>query len=293
MRLLYENEHLACLHYDHQEKPGIAVRKAPRGKRRKVSTAMNKIVFLIEGRVRLNFRDQPAYEVVKGQIVFIPAGGDYSYELLANTVAIIFRLHQPVMLCQSYSIEKLYELNAPPKIGTVVEERISGKARRIGILEINSRLWSFLDGVIDCVGDGLKCSCWFDLKIKEILLLFRIYYTKEELCDFFYLILSGNTAFSEYVRLHWQMYPTVLEMAASLNMTQKQFSTRFMAVFKQTPYRWMMERKAELAYDDIVSTKKSFKEIAFEHGFHSDTQFSRFCKNCLGKSPTELRQQGR
>lgn len=261
--------------------------------KRKVSTGMNKIVFLIEGRVRLNFREQPAYEVVKGQILFVPAGGDYSYEVLANTVAVIFRLHQPVMLCQSYSIEKLYEMIETPKIGTVVEKSPSGKSRRIGVLEINSRLWSFLDSVIDCVGDGLKCSCWFDLKVKEILILFRIYYTKEELCDFFYLILSGNTAFSEYVRLHWHMYHTVIEMAASLNMTQKQFSNRFMTVFRQTPYQWMMERKAELAYDDIVSTRKPFKEIAYEHGFNSDTQFTRFCKRSFGKTPTELRQHVR
>lgn len=290
MKLLYEKEHLACLHYDHQEKPGIVVRKGTKGRKRKVSIGMNKIAFIIKGRVRLNFKDQPAYEVVKGQIVFIPAGGDYSWELLANTMAVIFRLHQPVMLCSTFSIERLYEFDEPPKIGTLVPAGDSGKDRRIGILEIKSRLWGLLDGVIDCIGDGLKCRYWYELKIKEILLMFRIYYTKEELCDFFYLILSGNTAFSEYVRLHWKTFSTIADLAASMSMTHKQFSKRFVAIFKQTPHRWISERKADMAFEDIIATRKSFKEIAYEHGFRTDTQFSRFCKKYFGKSPTELRQ---
>ena len=288
MGLLYKSEHLSCAQYDNSENPGIEVVKIVKGKREKLSVATNEIIFVVEGRIRLCFRELPSYEGVKGQVLFIPASADYVYEAPTDTTLVIFRLTQHVMLCSNYSIEKLYGIK--PRVPQADREEALADKNKIGTLEINSRLWSFLDWIMDCVGDGLKCRCWFELKIKEFLVILRAYYPKEELHGFFYLILSGDTAFSEYVRLHWQRFRSVGEIADSLHMTHKQFSQRFTAVFKQTPYRWMMERKAEIVYRDVASTNKSFKEIALERGFNSDTQFTRFCKMHFGKTPTQLRE---
>jgi AraC-like DNA-binding protein len=287
MRLLYEDEHLSCGQYDHSGNPGIEVVKMLKGNRGKLSVKTNEIIFVVEGKVKFYFRELPAYEGVKGQAMFIPVSEEYAYDVLADAMLVIFRLTQPITLCSNYSIERLYGLkDIKPHVG----REVPGHNRKIGTLEINSRLWNFLNWIIDCVEDGLKCRCWVELKIREFLLVLRAYYPKEELHDFFYLILSGDTAFSEYIRLYWQRFHSVKDMAASLNMTDKQFTKHFVAVFGQTPYRWMTARKAEIVYADITSTNKLFKEISVDRGFGSDTQLTRFCRLQFGNTPTGLRE---
>ena len=285
MELLYRSEHTNCLNYDHSEKPLIEVVKIVKGDCNKSSVANNEIVFIIEGRIRYCFHDFPTHEGVKGQIIFRPQGEHYSYEALADSTAVIFRLLDPVLLCRKFSIEKLYGTKAI--VPRCFPER---EKTRIGTLEINSRMWYFLDGLLDCIADGLKCRCWFNLKISEFLTYLRVYYTKEEAHDFFLAILSGDTAFSEYIRLNWHRFPTVKEMADSLNMNSKQFTRQFAKAFNTSPYRWMSEGKAQKAYLEITTTKKPFKQIIGDIGFSSETQFTRFVKKEFGKTPSELRK---
>ncbi|MDF9830675.1 helix-turn-helix transcriptional regulator [Parabacteroides sp. PF5-6] len=292
MDLLYRSEHMACRHYDRTDKPVIEVVKIVKGEKRILSVNNNEIVFIIEGRLRYFFKEFPTHEAVKGQIIFRPAGADYAYEGLLDSIVVIFRVHKPIALCDKFSIEKLYG-NKKIEAENISEPLLEAEPglKRIGTLEINSRIWYFIDGVMDCITDGIKCRCWFELKIKEFLVLLRAYYTKEKLHDFFYIILSGDTAFSEYVRLNWLSLRTVQSLADSLNMTRKQFTTRFTRVFGKTPIRWMTETRAQMAYKEITSTKKPFKQIASECGFSSDTELIRFSKKEFKKTPTELRDQ--
>ena len=287
MDILYKAEHLACPYYEQGERPVIEVAKMVIGEKKKLSVANNEIVCMIEGRMRFYFLEIRTYEAVKGEILFLPVGGNYSYEALTECMVVIFRVHKPIQFCENYSIEKLYGNNkfiSPEDFDTLPQTVPAG------ILEINSRVWYFLDGVIDCITDGLKCRCWFDLKVKELFALFRVYYTKEALSCFFNTILSGDTAFSEYVRLNWRLYHSIDKLAESMNLTRKQFTKRFEKIFGELPNRWMIERKAQAVHKEITSTKKSFKQIAMENGFNSDTVFIRFCKKELGKTPTELRE---
>lgn len=284
MDLLNRDEHLTCINYDNEKKPVIEVVKIVKGEKGDLSISNNEIVFFIEGRMKYIFRDFPEYEGVKGQLLFLPAGGDYSYLAKANTMMIVFRLTSPIMLCRNFSIDKLYGIKERQEVSEYMP-----KTNSFSVMEINPRLWHFLDGVNDCISDGIKCHCFFEMKVKELLLLMRAYYPKEELHDFFFLILSEDTAFTEYVRLRWKRFASVEEMAQSMNLTHKQFYTRFKAVFGKSPQKWIMEGKANNILNDILSTGKSFKRIALENGYSSNTQFTRFCKTEFGATPSDLR----
>ena len=285
MDLLYKNEHLNCSNYDLSEKPIIEVLKIVKGDSNKSSVINNEIVFIIEGRIRYRFQDLPTHEGVKGQIVFRPAGEHYSYQALIDSTVVVFRLLNPLLLCRRFSIEKLYGIQAIVP-GSMPER----ENKRVGTLEINSRIWCFLEMLIDCIADGLRCKCWFDLKIVEFFSYLRVYYTKEEARNFFLSILSGDTAFSEYIRLNWHRFASVNQMADALNMSRNRFSRRFTKIFGTSPYRWMSEGRAKRALDEITATNKSFKQIAADNGFGSDTQFTRFIKKEFGKTPSELRE---
>jgi AraC-like DNA-binding protein len=194
---------------------------------------------------------------------------------------IVFRLRGHINLCECYHIEQLYcepiGRSDPPETGAYT-------------LEINSRMLHFLTGLRNCIGDGIKCKVFFDMKIREFFLMFRAYYPKEQLYDFLYPILSRDTAFSEYVRKNWSKYKTVIEMADALHQTPKQFSKKFREVFDKPPYKWIKEQRANKIYHEICSGNIPLKQVAAKYGFSTIPQFTKFCKTELGRNPGELRK---
>jgi AraC-type DNA-binding domain-containing proteins len=284
MELLYSNEHFNCYNYDKGKNSPLEVVEVVKGKTENRYMTESEIVFFMEGRIKYTFEDFPEYEGMKGRFLFIPSGSKYSQIAIANSILIVFRLKNPLQLCDFFHIEKLYKKNK------ALNNFQPGTISRFSVLDINARLWPFLSGISDCLSDGIRCRYYYDLKIKELLLYLRIYYRKEELHDFFCLILSNNTAFSEYIRLSWHRFKTIHEMAESMCLTHKQFFMRFVSVFEKKPRDWINEARAEKIYKDIVFSKEQFKQIAAKNGFSHEALFTRFCKNKLGATPTELRK---
>ena len=285
---------MSCFHYEHGNKPQIEVAKIDKSESMDLAITENEIVFIIEGQIQFRSdnssacegtEDSLAYEVTEGKFIFFPTASHYtSLQAVKPSVLIVFRLTGAANLCENFRIEQLYNM----------EEKTSAHPSPVNKwfyeLNIKPRLWPFLNDVQDYLSDNVKCRCLFEIKTKELLLLLRAYYTKEELHDFFLPILSSDTTFSEYVRQHWQDFHTVRELADAMQLTHKQFYSRFVAVFGKAPQQWMMEGRANILYREITTTNKQFKQIALENGFSSDTQFTHFCKKMLRRTPTEIRK---
>ena len=275
-------EHLSCFHFDTREKPTIESVRIANGTKGHFHPRCNEILFFIEGRMQFVSENFPEYEGMKGLIVFLPAGEKYSYTAVSPTVLIVFRVYDPIRLCDNFTVENLYASKP-------AEDTYKPRTQHYSALEINARMWHLLDGIGDCLSDGVKCGSYFDLKIKEFFLMLRIYYPKEDIRDFLYLLLSGDTAFSEYVRQKWHRFRTVAEMAESLRMTPRKFSAKFKEVFGQTHYSWMTEGRARIIRQQLTTTGKPLKQLAIENGFSTVAEFTKFCKKELGKTPTNIR----
>jgi AraC-like DNA-binding protein len=244
----------------------------------------HEVVFFISGRLKYHFRTFSDVFLSKGQILFIPAGEGFSYKVVSSVTLIVFRVHNHLQLCENFQIEKLYGIRKTES-GSDYEPR----TKSLNILEIKTCVWNFLDTLTDYLNDGVRCRCFFDIKIKEFFQLLRLYYPKEEIYDFLYLILSGDTAFSEYIRQRWTRFRNVKEMAESLYMTQKYFSSKFKKIFGVPPHKWIEDGKANIIRNELLLTNKSFRKIALEMGFSSEQQFSKFTKRVFGKTARELR----
>lgn len=285
MELLYKNEHLKCVNYDHSLKPGIECLNLRQGKKDILPLELSKIVFCIEGNLSLNADNRSVCEINKGEIIFLQAGDSFSYMALSDCVILIFRLSNPLMLCQSLSLEKLHSCKAS------FTSKVHGiEAKKTNIIQMNPRIWYLVNGIRDFVHDQVKCKHYFDLKIKEFLLALRAYYTKKEIYHFFSPVISNDIFFTEHIRLHHTKCKTVKQLADSLNMSVKQFSVKFNSIFGKAPYRWMLDEKTKNIKRDVIGTTKPFKQIAIENGFTTAEQFTKFCKLKLGKTPSLIRQ---
>ena len=282
MDILNINEHLNCFNYDHSTSPQIELIQHEKGKEIALLALSNEIVFFLEGSISYSLNNTPVRVVGAKKMLFLPMGYECSCLVNSDVQLLVFRLHSPIKLCESFFIEHLFDANMPL---TAMDDW----QKPLKILDINTRISMLIKGLLACLADGIKCRHYFDLKIREFFMLLRAYYPKSELREFLCMILSSDTAFSEYVRKNRNAYPTVIALAQSMHLTQKQFARRFGKIFGRTPYEWMKEGKILSIHSKVTATKKPFKQVAIESGFNSTAQLTKFCKKELGKTPGELR----
>ncbi len=92
-------------------------------------------------------------------------------------------------------------------------------------------------------------------------------------------IMRNNYAFkltlSDYAKLSCKSIPT--------------FKRDFKKLFKETPAKWVMKKRLNLATELLGNTSLSIADITFECGFENQTHFSRVFKEKLGVSPSQFR----
>ena len=280
MKIHNMKEHFNCYCSDNSEKPLIEVKKIRNLSSGEVVFSCNEIVFLLEGRLRLTLRDNPGGELLKGQIAFFSTGDKLIYKALAKSRILIIRLEEEIQLCNSFSLERLYSL-----------VHITEEPEIFVSLETNIRLQDFIQGIIDILADGFRCRIFFQTIVTNLLIMLRAYYSPEQLCRFFYPIVSPDTLFSEQVRINYRKCRTVNDLAVAMRMTAQQLTRRFNTVFGQPPYEWMQQEKGRLIYVEICKSNKSFKDIAKQYGFSAQANFNRFCQAEFGMSPGEIRKK--
>lgn len=276
-------EHLKCFYHEPKNQPTISVKYVAAEECWKFTTTENVILFFLEGHPIVKFQYYDEEVLSKGHVLFIPSGHKISCLSQESSMYLLIRLHEQVKFCECFILEQLYK---------EYQNELHNQEAVLSphYLEVYGILWHYLNGIIRSIEDGLCCKYYFETKIKELFYLLRAYYPKRELRDFFRLILTNDTVFSDYVKNNHLNYKTAFDLAESMNYSYSGFLKKFKSVFGMPAYRWMKEQKAELIYRELIAGDKNFKELSFEYGFSSNTQFNDFCKLQLGKTPGEIRK---
>jgi AraC family transcriptional regulator, exoenzyme S synthesis regulatory protein ExsA len=86
-----------------------------------------------------------------------------------------------------------------------------------------------------------------------------------------------NLTLDEYAKLACKSVPT--------------FKREFKRIFNDTPAKWILRKRLNLATDLLQRTSLSIGEIVFECGFENQTHFSRVFKEKMGVQPSQFRIQ--
>lgn len=277
--------HEKCFNYDRTDQPLAELITIPAGEKGDLPIRTNEIVFFLEGELHFLFSNFLEHKAMKGEMLLLPAGGRYHYEASEKTVILVFRITKPIQVCERLSIAKFY------KHYFARQQNASEQYEPYySTLAMNRRIRYFVEGVANCLNDGIRCRNYFSAVIKEFILMLSVYYSEDDICRFFrYITINEDTTFAEHVRRQWHIYKNVEEIAESMWMTPRKFSAKFKEVFGQTPYSWMKGKRAELIEKELTTTDKLIKQIAFEQGFDNKSQFTKFCTKELGANPTEIR----
>jgi len=68
------------------------------------------------------------------------------------------------------------------------------------------------------------------------------------------------------------------------------FKRDFQKYYKQTPGKWLLDKRLQYATNLLLSTNQSVSQIAFESGFEDLSHFSRSFKEKTGQNPSDFRK---
>lgn len=279
--LQYAGEHRSCLNYRMPQDAAIKLLHYPEGMRQIVDTDESLIIFVLEGEVKVSADGHNDVLHRAGYISLQPRNSSSYIQVQQPCTFISFHSPHDITLCDRFSVQSL-----PRYIP-------EGFHYQFTLLPIRQRLAEYATGLRHCLEDGLGCVHFLEMKMQELFILLRAYYNREELATFFYPLIGKNRDFQDFVYEHYRQVDSLNEFAALANTSVDTFKRRFKETFGEPAHKWITGRKAEHVYRDIALGILSFADIAEKYRFSSVSYLTTFCKQHLGKTPQQLRNEGK
>lgn len=280
MSLFYREEHSTCYNYKLQTSASFRVRKVAKSDFHEIiDVDRSVIIFLLKGKALITCNNHKDKIQNSGEMVLFPRNCCCYIKVLEEATIISCSFVQNIDLCSRFSFNHLVEF-LPDKFTYDFKK-----------LPMKERVMQFLSLLKDCLDDGLSCGHFHEMKEKELFLILRAYYSKEELAAFFYPLLGKDMDFKDFVLSNYLLVDDLQAFARLGNLSVDTFKRRFKDVFGETAHKWIIQRKSELIYRDIIMTDKPFADIALEYKMSSQAYLSTFCKQHFGKTPQELRDK--
>ena len=277
--LLYKEEHQSCLNYRVTQAANIRLLHLNKDTRQIVDTSQPILIFVLKGEVLVTTDNYNQVLHTAGHFSLQTRNSSTYVQVVQDSVVISFHTPHDISLCDRFSVQQLPQYL--PK-----DFRYT-----FGLLPIRPRLQEYLTVLCNLLEDGLGCVHFHELKLRELFILLRAYYNKVELATFFYPLIGKNRDFKDFVFENYLKVATLNEFARLANTSIDTFKRRFKETFGEPAYKWMTQRKVEHVYRDLTLSLKTIPEIAEEYHFSSVPYLTTFCKQHLGKTPQQIRNE--
>jgi AraC-like DNA-binding protein len=148
-------------------------------------------------------------------------------------------------------------------------------------------LTSFVELLITYLKGGIDCEHLHEIKEKELFMVLRRCYSKEEIMNLLYPII-GVTDFKSFVLRNYRDVENVSELVDLSDMGRTAFDCKFREVFGESARQWMLKQMAMRIRYKAMDPEITIKDVMNEFKFNSATHFNRFCKQQFNCTPGEL-----
>lgn len=233
------------------------------------------ILFLLEGRIEITYQEMPSVMFPSKYMGLIPYGREVAMDVLENSKFVVMKFDAFVTTCRQLNEEDY-------------SSYLKSNPEGLSLLEIKEPLQLFLELFLDLIDRGLDCIHLHDNKRKEFFFILRAYYSKEEIAQFLYPILSSEFQFKDFVFKNYKKVNNVNELIELSELSRAAFYSRFKKEFGITAKQWMQQKKSEAIRLRLSTPGASIKEVMYDFDFNSPSEFTRFCKAYLGDTPSSL-----
>lgn len=95
----------------------------------------------------------------------------------------------------------------------------------------------------------------------------------------------------EYIAEHYSENITVAQLAECVHLSESYFMNRFRKQVGRSAVEYILHFRIDTACRELIGTKKSVLEIAFDCGFRNISNFNRQFRKITGCSPSEYRNR--
>jgi AraC-like DNA-binding protein len=156
-------------------------------------------------------------------------------------------------------------------------------------LDIRPPLKDVIDSVVYYQKNKIVCPYLDEVKEKELFLMLKVFYSKQEVARFLKPLLKQDMDFKAYVIKHYINAKNVEELAKLCDLSVRSFTRKFKVHFDDSPYRWILRQKANQIKMLLADKKISMQAIIKEYGFSSPAHFTTYCKKQFGMTPSVYR----
>ncbi|MDR2118660.1 MAG: AraC family transcriptional regulator [Tannerellaceae bacterium] len=236
---------------------------------------LNHILFLLEGEINMSYHEFRNHLCKAGEMVFIPQDSIAVAEAYTEISYLLLSFNNQVILHDDLGWNDLRDCDS--------ERDVFHK------LDIRPPLQDVLDSISFYLKNKVICSHLDEVKEKEIFLMLKVFYSKQEVARFLKPLLKQDMDFKAYVIKHYTNAKNVEELARLCDMTVRAFTRKFKAHFDDSPYRWILRQKANQIRILLADKKISMQAIIKEYGFSSPAHFTTYCKKQFGVTPSTYR----
>lgn len=233
-------------------------------------------LFLLSGRLEMTTAYGGKQKLEEGLMFLLPAGDNFQMKAQADSCLMQCTMDWNIATCNRLFLEQLQQAGAGAGGGGVV------------LIPIRKPFYYELQSAEECLRSGFA-SFTYQLMKRDILLTeAKDLYRKEELAALFAPLLGADSNFKcEVMRLYPQV-KTAKELMGKLNMSSTVFKRKFQESFGTSAHQWLIEKKKEKIFQDIVAGQATIAELADKYMF-TVNYMTTFCREHFGKSPTQLR----
>jgi AraC-like DNA-binding protein len=236
---------------------------------------LNHILFLLEGEMNISYNEFRNHLCKGGEMIFIPQDSIAAAEAFTDVKYLLLSFNNQIILHEDLGWNELKEFDG--------ERDIFHK------LEIRQPMHDVIDSVVFYKENKIVCAHLDEVKEKEIFLMLKVFYTKQEVARFLKPLLKQDMDFKAYVIKHYTSAKSVEELAKLCDLSVRAFTRRFKTHFDDSPYRWILRQKANHIKILLADKKISMQAIIKEYGFSSPAHFTTYCKKQFGLTPSMYR----
>lgn len=236
----------------------------------------NFIIFLHSGRVRVLVGKYKEY-IFSDRNMFLINNGSYQLEILQNSEITILGLDQH--WADFYNnLQAKRQKNRDKFLFSLVS------------LPIEPRVEVFLESVSFLLSKRESAKAIQGDKQRELELLLKRSYSKKALLDFFARLCTDCEDFYNFIQDNYNKQRGVEELISLSGLSQSTFNRKFREMFGESPYQWIMSKRAEAILKKLADENIPLRKIIKEYNFTDASHFNRFCKQMYNQAPSQIRK---
>lgn len=235
------------------------------------------LVCILKGRMEVSVAGIIGQLIEEGHMLLVPAGDSFYARALTEVTVLRVSFEQLAPFCHRFSLPRLLAC-APAADGK----------ETFCILPLRDNLRRELELTLKTIKTNVACARYRRIKAEILCMELGCSYSEDELARLFAPILAADVRFKTSVLRTFPRVSDAKELRVVLGIPGSTFSRKFRSAFGTSAGQWIIRKKEEKLFHDIVATKTSVKELARKYGFTAN-YLTYFCKKHFGATPAQLR----